>query len=78
MRRSSTINKARLEEDIKLIRSAVTCLATEVSTLNPGDNLRQKMRLQSILGASIIVDLREATEKVESAFRGVRSIKKEI
>lgn len=76
-RRSSTINKTRIREDISTLKTALACLEVEVARLDPTHNERHRLRLQSILGAGIVCDLRTATEKLESAFRACRSIKKE-
>ena len=77
-RKSHTINKTRLREMSDTLKTAVAVLDLEILTLDPINNERHRMRLQSILGASVVVQVREATEKVESAFKALRSIKKEI
>ena len=77
-RRSSTINKTRIREDITKLKTVLASLENEVAQLHPGHNMRHQMRLQSILGAGILCDLRTATEKLESAFRSCRSIKMEV
>jgi hypothetical protein len=76
-RKSHTINKARLKEDIATLKTAVAVLELEVTLLNPGENERHKMRLQSILGASVVMGIAEALGSVESAFKACRTIKKE-
>ena len=76
-RKSSTINKSRVREEIACLKQVLTCLETEVARLDPTHNERHKMRLQSILGAALIKDIQDAADKVGSAFRACRSIKRE-
>lgn len=73
-RRSATINKTRIREEIATLKAAVSCFETEVARLDVLHNPNHKMRLQSILGAGIILDIRAATDKLTTGLRGVRSI----
>jgi len=73
-RRSSTINKTRIREEIAGVRAALAVLETEVARLDVVNNPVHKMRLQSILGAGIVVDIQNATKELTSGLRGVRSI----
>jgi hypothetical protein len=73
-RRSSTINKTRVREEIATIKSALSVLDIEVAHLDTNNNENHKLRLQSILGAGIILDIQNARKELEAALRGVRSI----
>ena len=73
-RRSSTINKTRIREEIAGVRAALAVLETEVARLDVVNNPVHKMRLQSILGAGIVVDIQNATKELNAALRGVSSI----
>ena len=75
-RRSSTINKTRLREEIAKLRIALSVFEMEVSRLDVLHNPNHKMRLQSILGASIVLDIESAVTNVNTGLRGVRSITK--
>jgi hypothetical protein len=73
-RRSSTINKTRVREEIAILKQRLAELEMEVARLDVVHNPHHKMRLQSILGAGIILDIQQATKELNKGFRGVRSI----
>ncbi len=73
-RRSSTINKTRIREEIAGVRATLAVLEVEVARLDVVHNPVHKMRLQSILGAGIVVDIQTATKQLNAALRGVKSI----
>lgn len=78
MRKTRRITKTRVLEDIRRVRAAAHVTCMEVDALNPGDNHYHAMRMQSILGAGIINDLKKAQALIENATRMVRTIKREV
>lgn len=76
MGKTRRITKTRVLEDIRRVRAAAHLTCMEVDKLNPGDNHYHAMRMQSILGAGVVHDLKKAQLLIENATRLVRTIKK--
>lgn len=70
------ITKTRALENIRRVRAAAHLCCLEVETLQPGTNHRHAMRMQSILGAGILNELRDAQAKIERAAQMLRTIKR--
>ena len=74
--RRRAITKTRVLEGVRRVRAAALLVSAEADLLNPGDNPRHAMRMQSIVGAAIIADLQRAQDLIENAHRMLGNITK--
>lgn len=71
------ITKTRVLENSRRVRAAAHVLSIEIDQLNPASVPNHAMRMQSILGAAILNDLRDAQALIENATRMVRGIRRQ-
>jgi hypothetical protein len=69
-------SKTHCIEKCSELRMALRTVGNELALLTPSENDTHNRRMNSILGAGVINDLREAEAKVLEAMRKVRSIRR--